>query len=344
MTIKTPDWWYKKNAAGAPWWRFLLWPLSLVWLAINRIKSATAKPFRSKLFVISIGNVTLGGSGKTPIAGEILSLLTPKAYGLSRGHGGTLAGPIRVDPTLHSAADVGDEPLMLAQDHPFVIAHDRAAGLRLIEKVRKTPKPIIAVVDDAHQNLKIAKDLHILIIDGDTRNGAWPFGDNGVCPYGPMREPLAQGLERADLCVLWMPDDDAQPDPDMIALLGDKPVFVARLQAHAPAIPAPVFGFAGIAKPWKFEATLQSEGYDIAGFRGFPDHASLTPADLTRLMAEAEALGARLITTQKDWIKLDPAWRSRIACLPIRAKFDNEAGLLAFLDNAVRSGAQGLTR
>ncbi len=344
MTIKTPDWWYRKNAAGAPWWRFLLWPLSLVWLTVNAIKRATARPYRSKLFVISIGNVTLGGSGKTPIAGEILNLLAPQAYGLSRGHGGTLPGPIKVDPALHSAADVGDEPLMLAQDHPFIIAHDRAAGLRLIETVRKKPKPIIAVVDDAHQNLKITKDLHILVIDGDTRNGAWPFGDGGVCPYGPMREPLPQGLARADLCVLWMPDDDAQPDPDLIALLGDRPVFVARLQAHAPAIPAPVFGFAGIAKPWKFEATLRGEGYDVAGFRGFPDHAALTPANLADLTAQAAALDARLITTQKDWIKLDAEMRGRIACLPISAKFDDEAGLLAALDNAVKNGPRGLTR
>lgn len=187
MAIKTPDWWYKKNAAGAPWWRFVLWPLSLIWQAVNALKAANAKPYRSPLFVISVGNLTLGGSGKSPITGALLDLLTPESVGLSRGHGGALKGPINVDPQKHTAAEVGDESLMLAQDHPFVIARDRAAGLRLIELRRKKPKPLIAVVDDAHQNQKIAKDLHILVIDGDTRNGAWPFGDGGVCPYGPMR-------------------------------------------------------------------------------------------------------------------------------------------------------------
>lgn len=331
MAIKTPDWWYRKNAAGAPWWRPLLWPLSLVWRAVNAIKAANARPYRSPLFVISVGNLTLGGSGKTPITGALLDLLAPEAVGLSRGHGGTLTGPITVDPQTHTAAEVGDEPLMLAQDHPFVIARDRAAGLRLIEKRRKAPKPRIVIVDDAHQNLKIAKDLHILVIDGDTRNGAWPFGDGGVCPYGPMREPLKPGLARANICVLWMPDEDAQPDPDLLALLGDKPILIARLKAQAPAIPAAVYGFAGIAKPWKFEATLRSEGYDIAGFQGFPDHAALSPAELQTLAAKAAAANARLITTQKDWIKLDPVWRARIACLPITAKFDDEAGLLALI-------------
>lgn len=331
MAIKTPDWWYKKNAAGAPWWRPVLWPLSLVWRGVNALKAANARPYRSSLFVISIGNLTLGGSGKTPITGALLDLLAPEATGLSRGHGGSLIGPINVDPGMHTAAEVGDEPLLLAQDHPFVIARDRAAGLRLIEKRRKKPKPTIAVVDDAHQNLKIAKDLHILVIDGDTRNGAWPFGDGGVCPYGPMREPFAEGLKRADICVLWMPDDEAQPDPELINLLGSKPVFIARLQASAPAIPAPVYGFAGIAKPWKFEATLRNEGYDLAGFDGFPDHAALSGVELERLATRAGNLGARLITTQKDWIKLDAPWRERIACLPISAKFDDEAGLLKLI-------------
>ncbi|MDV6332989.1 tetraacyldisaccharide 4'-kinase [Asticcacaulis sp. 201] len=333
--IRTPDWWYKKGAAGAPWWRPILWPLSLVWRAVNAVKRAKAKPYRSSLFVISIGNLTLGGSGKTPIADELLTLLAPDAWGLSRGHGGSLAGPVRVDPATHTAAEVGDEPLMLAQNHPFVIATDRAAGLRLIEQVRKQPKPTIVVVDDAHQNLRIAKDLHILVIDGDTRNGAWPFGDGGVCPYGPMREPLREGLARADMCVLWMPDDDAQPDDALISLLGDIPVFVARLQAHAPAIPAPVFGFAAIAKPWKFEITLRNEGYDVAGFAGFPDHAALSDTDLERLAARALASDARLITTQKDWVKLDVGWRERVASLPITAKFDDEPGLVAAVMDAV---------
>ncbi|MGN6209626.1 tetraacyldisaccharide 4'-kinase [Asticcacaulis sp.] len=331
MAIKTPDWWYKRYAAGAPWWRFLLWPPSLVWLAVNAFKAANARPYRSSLYVISVGNLTLGGSGKTPITGALLGLLAPEAVGLSRGHGGSLPGPINIDPHTHTAAEVGDEPLMLAQDHPFVIARDRAAGLRLIEKHRKAPKPKIVIVDDAHQNLKIAKDLHILVIDGDTRNGAWPFGDGGVCPYGPMREPLKQGLARADIFVLWVPDEEAQPDPDLMTLLGDKPVFIARLQAQAPAISAPVYGFAGIAKPWKFETTLRSAGYDIAGFEGFPDHAALTTAELQTLTARALASGAQLITTQKDWIKLDPAWRARIACLPITASFDDTAGLLALI-------------
>ncbi len=331
MAIKTPVWWYRKDAKGSPWWRPALMPLSGLWLGVNAVKRATAKPYRSNLFVISIGNVTLGGSGKTPVTGALLDLLAPAAIGLSRGHGGSLEGPVRVDPATHTAAEVGDEPLMLAQGYPFVIARDRAEGLRFIAEARGKKAPRIVIVDDAHQNLKIAKDLHILVVDGDTRNGAWPFGDGGVVPAGPMREPLAEGLKRADCVVLWMPD--AQPPaPDLLDLFGGKPVFIARLAADPPAIPSAVFGFAGIAKPWKFQATLEACGYDIAGFKPLPDHASLTASDLDALQVEAG--DARLITTEKDWIKLDAAWRKRVVCVPIRAVFEDEKGLSALIATA----------
>lgn len=327
MSLQTPAWWYRKGAQGAPWWRFALWPLSLLWRAVNAVKRANAKPYRSSLFVISVGNLTLGGSGKTPVAAEILRLLGNKAVGLSKGYGGSLDGPVLVDPAKHTAAEVGDEPLMLAQSADFVVAKERAAGLRLIE----TTDAQIAVVDDAHQNLKIVKDLHVLVVDGDTRNGAWPFGDGGVCPYGPMREPFDDGLARADVVVLWLPDGEAKADPELLALFKGKPVFAARLEAEKPPIAGPVVGFAGIAKPWKFEATLKSLGFNVAGFQGFPDHAALPAAELETLATRAQASGAQLITTEKDWVRLDQAWRDRVACLPIRARFEDEAGFAAAL-------------
>lgn len=329
MALNTPTWWYKRKAAGAPWWRPALWPLSLIWRAVNDAKRAKASPYRSSLFVISVGNLTLGGSGKTPITAEILRLLDG-AIGLSKGYGGTLDGPARVDPARHTAAEVGDEPLMLAQHAPFMIAKDRAAGLKTLEGQAQ-----VAVVDDAHQNLQIAKDLHVLVVDGDTRNGAWPFGDGGICPYGPLREPFTEGLARADVVVLWMPDGSA-PDAGLLALLSSRPVFIARLVPQTPSLTGPVYGFAGIAKPWKFEATLTSLGLTVAGFEGFPDHAALSEETLNRLATTAG--NAQLITTEKDWIKLSPAWRARITPLPITARFDNEVGFKSALSRALDKG------
>ena len=331
--LNTPAWWYRRHAEGAPWWRFALWPLSLVWQGVGALKAANARPYRSSLYVVSVGNLTLGGSGKTPVTAEILRLLGDRAVGLSRGYGGSLDGPVLVNPNRHTAAEVGDEPLMLARTHDFVVARDRAAGLRLIEAGNTK----VAVVDDAHQNLTIARDLNILVVDGDTANGAWPFGDGGVCPYGPLREPFAAGLKRADLVVLWMPDEAASPDAELLALLAPKPVFVARLTAQRPASMEHVLGFAAIAKPWKFEATLRRLGYEVIGFEGFPDHAELTDTQLTALQARADAELSHLITTEKDWVRLDAAWRARVRCLPITARFDDEAGFMAALEKAVSS-------
>ena len=326
--IRTPDWYYRKDARGAPWWRPALKPLAWLWQTVNEDKRRKATPYRSSLFVISVGNLTLGGSGKTPVTGEILRLLAPRAIGLSKGHGGSVEGPARVAPS-DEARQVGDEALMLAQDYPFMIAKDRAAGLRVLEAgdVR------VVVVDDAHQNLKIAKDLNILVIDGDVSDGGWPFGDGGIVPYGPMREPLDEGLARADICVLWLPDAATQPDPDLLKILADKPVFVAHLTAQKPAYSQAVTAFAGIAKPWKFEATLKNLGYIVAHFKGFPDHAPFSAWQLKKL----EKLGAPLITTQKDWVKLDAEWRAKVACLPITARFDDESGFKTALMKAIGS-------
>ena len=330
--MKTPQWWYKRRAEGAPWWRFVLWPLSLLWKSINDFKRSNARPYRSTTYVVSVGNATLGGSGKTPIAGEILRLLTREtipAAGLSRGYGGTLAGPVKVDPARHTAAEVGDEPLMLAQDADVWVANDRALGLRAIEA---TPARAV-VLDDAHQNVKIAKDLHILVVDGNTADGAWPFGDGGVCPYGPMREPLADALARADLCVVWMPDETTPPDRQLLATLAPKPVFTARLTAETLAAPAAVTGFAGIAKPWQFEATLKRLGYEIAAFHPYADHVSPPKTELEVMAAR----GAPVITTQKDWVRLDAGWRQRIGYLPIAARFDDEAGFVQALTEKMTS-------
>lgn len=323
--IRTPDWYYRKQARGAPWWRPALKPLAWLWQAVNDTKQRHATPYRSSLFVISVGNLTLGGSGKTPVTGEILRLLAPKAVGLSKGHGGSVEGPARVAAT-DDARQVGDEALMLAQDYPFMIAKDRAAGLRALEA---GDMPVV-VVDDAHQNLKIAKDLHILVIDGDKADEAWPFGDGGIVPYGPMREPLDEGLARADICVLWLPDKETQPDPDLLALLGDKPVFIARLAVEKPTQTGVVTAFAGIAKPWKFEATLKGQGFTVVHFKAFPDHAAVPVSQLKAL----EKLGLPMITTQKDWVKLDAEWRQKVAFLPITARFDDGDGFQRTLREA----------
>ena len=176
MKLSTPRWWYIRNSNHARVTRVLLKPVSWLWAAVTARRIATATPVDPGVPVVSIGNLTVGGSGKTPVARETLRLLRAAgidAQALSRGYGGTLKGPLRVDPAVHTAADVGDEPLMLAIDSPAWISADRIAGAEAA--VAAGAKAL--VLDDAHQNMKLKKSLSLIVVDGETRGEEWPFGD-----------------------------------------------------------------------------------------------------------------------------------------------------------------------
>ncbi len=325
MKLSTPRWWYSRDRRHAPVTRMALLPLSWLWTAVTARRIARAVPVAVGVPVISIGNLTVGGSGKTPVAREVLRLLRRTGVGaqaLSRGYGGRLEGPVRVDPARHTAADVGDEPLMLALDSPVWIARDRIAGARAA--VADGAQAL--VMDDAHQNPALLKTLSLIVVDGETRGDEWPFGDGSVFPSGPMREPLKAGLARTDAVVILLPADLTEADPELVATFGALPVFIARLLPAAPPPPGPLLGFAGIAKPWKVERALKAAGADLVDFAPFPDHAAFREADLRFLADRAGVFGARLITTEKDWSRLPPEWRDRVISWPVKATFDDEAG------------------
>lgn len=333
MKLSTPRWWYEREPRHARVTRLLLKPASWLWAAATARRIARAQPVDIGVPVISVGNLTVGGSGKTPIAREILRLLRSRAieaHALSRGYGGRLQGPLRVDPALHSAADVGDEPLMLATDAPVWIARDRAAGARAAVEAGAGA----LILDDAHQNMVLQKSLSLIVVDGETRADEWPFGDGSVFPSGPMREPLRAGLDRAHVVVVLLPADHPAPEPDLIAQFGDLPVFIARLMPVAPPPPGPQVGFAGIAKPWKVERALMAAGCDLKDFVPFPDHAAFREDDLAFLSDRAALFEAGLVTTEKDWVRLPPAWRTRVTSWPVVARFEDEDGFAACLIDA----------
>lgn len=333
MKLSTPRWWYRRDRNHAPMTRLLLKPLSWIWAGVTARRIARTLPTDAGVPVISIGNLTVGGSGKTPVAREVLRLLTAsglEAHGLSRGYGGTLAGPVRVDPSVHTALDVGDEPIMLAQDAPMWVARDRVAGARAAAQNGAQ----VVVLDDGHQNPILKKHLSLIVVDGETRHDEWPFGDGSVFPSGPMREPLRAGLARADAVVILLPADLEAADPDLTATFAPLPVFIARLKADAPPPSGPQVGFAGIAKPWKVERALIAAGCDLVDFVPFPDHAAYSDPDLELLAQRSALFEAGLVTTEKDWVRLPPEWRARVAVWPVRAIFDDEAALNALLQSA----------
>jgi tetraacyldisaccharide 4'-kinase len=306
--------------------RALLTPPSWIWAAVTAHRIARAEPVDPGVPVICVGNVTIGGVGKTPIVREIAGRLTG-AHVLSRGYGGRLEGPVRVDPERHTAAEVGDEPLMLAKGLPVWVARDRAAGA----KAAAAAGAKVVVMDDGHQNPSVRKALSLVVVDGETRGEAWPFGDGRVFPAGPMREPLKAGLARADAVVVLLPADLPAADPELLAALAPTPVLTAHLQPAARPPKGAQVGFAGVGKPWKVEAALKAAGCELADFASFPDHFGYDEAALQRLADRAAQFGAGLVTTEKDWVRLPPAWRARVTAWPVRARFDDDAALDALL-------------
>ena len=326
MKLATPRWWYAREPRRLLATRALAAPIAWAWTAVTARRIARAQPVEPGVPVICVGNVTMGGAGKTPVVRELLSRLTAQglaAHGLSRGHGGRLTGPVRVDPAAHTAADVGDEPLMLARDYPIWVSRDRPAGALAAAAAGAQ----VVVMDDGHQNPSLKKALSIVVVDGETRHDEWPFGDGSVFPLGPMREPLAAGLARADAVVILMPADQPDVDPELLGLFTGKTVLVARLEPAAPPPSGPQIGFAGVGKPWKVERALEAAGCNLVDFVPLADHAALVEADLRALAARARKLGAGLVTTEKDWVKLPPAWRTRVVAWPVRARFEDEAAL-----------------
>jgi tetraacyldisaccharide 4'-kinase len=317
--MRAPDIWQRTD------WRARLAvaglaPLGWLYNAAVALKARRAKPFRAPVPVICVGNLTAGGTGKTPIAiaiAEALKTRGDQPFFLTRGHGGALRGPVRVMPG-HTAADVGDEPLLLAETAPVIVARNRAQGAVLAAAEGAD----VLVMDDGHQNFTLAKDLSLIVIDAQEQ-----FGNGQVLPAGPLREYPAQGLARAD-AVIVVGDGDA-------AL----PTFAGpRLRAHIAhaEVPqfkgAPAVAFAGIGRPEKFFHSLRACGAEIRAEVRFPDHHVYTPAEIARLKASARRHGALLITTGKDYVRLTEIERTDVLYLPVRATFENDAALAALLD------------
>ncbi len=316
--MRPPDLWNKTDSPA----RFALGalaPLSWLYGASVAWKRDHAHPHRPKAKVICIGNLTVGGTGKTPIAIAAARALAERGanpFILSRGYGGKARGPILVDASQDTAHDVGDEPLLLARAAPVIVARQRMAGADYADAHRAGT----IVMDDGHQNFTVAKDLSIVVVDAETG-----FGNGRVLPAGPLREPIQQGLARADAVVLV--GDGA---PDLKGFTG--PVLRARLVAVdvVGLNGASVVAFAGIGRPDKFFATLRSLGAKLVQTREFADHHAYTASDIARLRASAR--DAMLVTTEKDFVRLSPAEREGMRFLPVRAAFDDAAAFARLLD------------
>jgi tetraacyldisaccharide 4'-kinase len=317
--MREPAFWWQPDTGRR------LEPLGMIYGAVAAARMRK-RGQRAGVPVICLGNLTVGGAGKTPAAltvAQILHAAHERPFFLSRGYGGRLAGPLRVNPSLHRAADVGDEPLLLARLAPAVVARDRFAGAQFAQYAGAS----VIVMDDGLQNPGLVKDLSIIVVDG--RRG---IGNGRIIPAGPLRAPLSAQLERAQALIIVGPDERAADIVKRAQQNGSK-IFRARLEPDRGIIAAigkrKVLAFAGIGNPDKFFATLAEAGAAVAERIAFDDHHRFTADEAKDLLSRARQDNLMLVTTEKDLMRLagDPeltALAEHTNALPVRLVVEDQ--------------------
>ena len=305
-------------------WARMLSPLGWLYAGLTAWRLRQGEPVQVGVPVICVGNVNAGGTGKTPTVialMQILSDMGKTAHVVSRGYGGSLDGPIQVDPRRHTADDVGDEPLLLAAFGTVWVSKDRAQGA----KMAKNAGGEVILMDDGLQNPSLAKDLSLIVVDA-TRG----FGNGRCIPAGPLREPVSAAMARADLVLSIGPDDSQanftntwQSDIRLPHLTGH----LMPLQTGMDWEGLRCLAFAGIGHPEKFFRTLRDLGADIVETRALEDHQPLTQTILARLEKDAQAARAQLVTTEKDAVRLPQSYRMKVLTLPVRLIIPDDTAL-----------------
>jgi tetraacyldisaccharide 4'-kinase len=320
--MREPGFWHGPSSLNT----HLLKPLAALYGAVAA-KRLRRKGLNAGIPVLCVGNYHVGGAGKTPTVLALAKLLcelgeTPIV--LSRGYGGELRGPVRVDLARHTASDVGDEPLMLAGHLPVVVSRRRADGVPLARSQGAT----VIVMDDGFQNPAVVKDASLIVIDSERG-----IGNGQVFPAGPLRAPLRPQLARTDALIVVGNGSAAAPVAAEIAAQG-KPVLRAHLKPDEAQVAQlrgkRVLAFAGIGDPTRFFNTLRASGIDVAGQRAFADHHPYSQSQIESLVAEAGRDGLTLVTTEKDLARLrDQA--QQIVPFPVTLEFDEPALLRKFV-------------
>lgn len=330
--MRAPEfWWRPRPGLLARLLQPLGWIHGAVTLARMRRSGVDAG-----LPVICVGNFIAGGAGKTPTTIALVALLQARGetpFVLTRGYGGTLAGPIEVDTALHGAEATGDEALLLARRARTIVARERPMGARLA----KAQGASVVVMDDGLQNPSLAKTLRIAVVDGGSGVG------NGLClPAGPLRAPLAGQLAQTDALVVIGAGEPGEAVSRMARDHG-LPVLKASLEPAAGIAKrlagTKVIAVSGIGRPAKFVATLEAAGATIIAQRAFGDHHAYGAGDVAALIIEAKQRGALIATTEKDMTKLDPLWpaaeRDRLLVVPVALRFDQPGQITALMDQAL---------
>lgn len=333
--MREPRFWSRevdpKSREAAPLLRFLLTPLAAIYAGTTRRKISKADPLKVDPVVICVGNLTAGGVGKSPVVAALRHQIRQthglRVATLSRGYKGRLKGPLRVDPANHSAADVGDEPLMLARRGEAWIGADRAAA----GEAMAADGVEVIIMDDGHQNPGLFKDFTFVVVDSEAG-----FGNGFVIPKGPLRERIEDGLTRANAIILM---GDATPPEELNR--ASVPIIKGTIVAAQRPPEGKYVAFAGIGRPEKFFDTLSTLGVETCDAVPFPDHHTYSAADLKYLRRLADDHQATLITTDKDLTRLSADQASSILSLPIEVQFEPQEQLDKLIADVIKSASNG---
>jgi tetraacyldisaccharide 4'-kinase len=302
--MRAPKFWEHDGLAAR-----LLSPLSALWRFGLDYRATGVESFRAGVPVICVGNVVAGGAGKTPVVLALAQRLASAGLAphiLTRGYGGSETGPVRVSPAHHTAAQVGDEALLLAAAAPCWVAQWRPKGAVAATKGGAD----VIVMDDGYQNHTLIKDMSLLVVDG-----VYGFGNGRLMPAGPCREPPDRAIARADAVIVIGEDRHG------IARMAKCPVLRARLVPTADSAPLKgrkVVAFAGIGRPEKFFTMLVDVvGAQVMVEEPFADHHPFTVQEIQDLLDEAQAQDAVLVTTAKDWVRIPPDLQDRVRVVSV---------------------------
>ncbi len=320
MPMQTPSFWYKRSRSLCA---YLLMPIAWIYQIIHKLNTALKPaPYKSSIPVICVGNAVAGGSGKTPTVIALVSLLKKEnicknPYIISRGYGGQIKKTTLVNTSKQSAHDVGDEPLLLSKHAPVIIGANRAESAKLAEENGAD----CIVMDDGLFHQSLFKTLTLLVVDRSV-----DFGNSLTIPAGPLREPLKNVLPRVQgiICI-------GQP------FHSDIPVIQASIEpSNTIDTQQKYIAFAGLGRPEKFKKTLEENNINLVGWHPFPDHHPYSNNDIEKLQHEAADNDAKLITTEKDFTRLNKDLSRNIKTLNIELNIQNTPLLTSTIKSYIK--------